>query len=126
MNLPPALSINGKMFHNVKASYFPSFKVFSTKTNPPTSNQNGPSSDENNVLTGQAQQLVVDLTMVVVSRQYSINAKTMKEFFGEIVKEIKYIKGNLSRYDIVGNNYLDPHPLKDDTREYRGTGTVIE
>ena len=106
------------------------FKALSKKPIQSTTNNSG--QENNSAVASTAairptlQQLVVDLSMIVVSRQYSTNAKKVKDFFDEVWKDIKSVKGNFTRYDIVGDNYIDLHPLKDSTRESRGPGTVVE
>ena len=72
-------------------------------------------------------QLIVDLSMItllVARRKISQNVKDVRKFFDLVWKEINCI-GSFLRIDIVADNYQDPHPLKNQTRKNRGTGTTV-
>ena len=112
-NTPQLFVYDGKLYQSPKATILSKFKDWSKY------DYNVVSADESTL-----SQLVVDLSMVVITLQYKAkSAKSVREFYDMVWNYIRNI-GNFSRIDIVADNYEDKHPLKGHTRLKRGSGTT--
>ena len=115
-NVPPTFVSGGKIYQSTKSNLKERLTSFD-KQNP----NNVPKQFDSHL-----SQLVIDLSMitVILVRQASTKSlTTLKSFFDKVWDHIIILSRSYIRVDIVGDNYEDNHPLKDQTRTTRGSGT---
>ena len=120
-NAPLAFTVKGKMYQTNKATILSKLKVLATPA------QLVEPVDSITVTPEERKcQLLVDLSMIVTTRQYKTLASSVARFFDEAKQDIVVIPGKFERIDLIGDNYVDRHRLKDNTSSSRGLGTVVE
>ena len=70
--------------------------------------------------------LIVDLSVIVQVLGDGHNCTTYRDFYAKVYDHIIAMGKSYERIDIVTDNYLSPHPLKEITRKGRGSGAQVQ